>query len=260
MFREKYPLAWTFHRNTSRWPFNMQPLREQTEPEAPFKEYLSAPLFPLPEPQPPTISLGEAITRRASCRRFSATPMPLPALSTLLKLAYGVQDQVFVGEQEFMERPVPSGGGLYPLELYLLVRHVDQIAPGIYHYAPQPHALEQISTTPVPPSLLGDLFMGQPYIGEAAVVLVLTTIVERSLWKYTDRGYRYILFEAGHVAQNVNLVAGGLGLGALNLGGFFDASLAALLGLDLEDEVPLYGMALGVPTTDERNMLRQPVG
>ncbi|HEY0739203.1 MAG TPA: SagB/ThcOx family dehydrogenase [Herpetosiphonaceae bacterium] len=260
MFRDKYPLAWTFHRNTSRWPFNMQPPREQTEPEAQFKEYLSAPLFPLPEPQPPMISLGEAITRRCSCRRFSAAPMSLPALSTLLKLAYGVQDQVLLGEQEFMERPVASGGGLYPLELYLFVQRVDQIAPGVYHYAPQPHALEQLSATPVPSPLLGDLFMGQPYVGDAAVVLVLTTIVERSLWKYTDRGYRYILFEAGHVAQTVNLVAGGLGLGALNLGGFFDANMAALLGLDLEDEVPLYGLAVGVPTTGDRNELRQPAG
>jgi SagB-type dehydrogenase family enzyme len=111
----------------------------------------------------------------------------------------------------------------------------------------------------LPRPLLGDLFMGQPYIGDAAAVIVLTTVLERTLWKYSDRGYRYILLEAGHVAQNLNLVASGLGLGALNLGGFFDANLAALLGLDPEAEVPLYGIAVGTPGDEERNQRRQPI-
>ncbi|HEX6292270.1 MAG TPA: SagB/ThcOx family dehydrogenase [Herpetosiphonaceae bacterium] len=260
MFRAKYPIAWTFHRNTSRWPFGMQALPEQAVPEAPFKEYLGATLVALPEPQPPMMALGDVIAGRCSCRRFGDLPLKLADLATLLKLAYGVQNHLVLDEQECLERPVPSGGGLYALELYVLAQHVEQIAPGIYHYAALPHALEQLSPLALPPASIGDLFMGQPYVGQAGAVVVLTSVLERSLWKYADRGYRYLLLEAGHVAQNLNLVACGLGLGSLNLGGFFDANIAGVLGLDLEQEVPLYAVAVGVPGGDERNDLRQPTG
>jgi SagB-type dehydrogenase family enzyme len=82
--------------------------------------------------------------------------------------------------------------------------------------------------------------------------------LERSLWKYTDRGYRYVLFEAGHVAQNVNLVAESLGLGSLNLGGFFDDRIAALLGIDTNEEVPVYGTGLGIPAHGDRSVIRYP--
>jgi SagB-type dehydrogenase family enzyme len=258
MFRAKYPIAWTFHRNTSRWPSNTQAVLEQTEPEAPFKEYFNAPLIPLPEPQPLSTPLGDTILNRFSCRRFEDAPLKLADLSTLLRLAYGIQDHLLVGDVEFLGRPVPSGGGLYALELYLLARRVEHVAPGIYHYAVLPHALEQMSAAELPQALVADLFMGQPYVADSAVVVILTTVLERSLWKYADRGYRYILFEAGHVAQNFNLIACGLGLGSLNLGGFFDAHLASLLGLDLEQEVPLYGIALGVPAQEYPNKLYEP--
>ena len=96
------------------------------------------------------------------------------------------------------------------------------------------------------------MFLGQPYLSGASAVVVLAAVVERSLWKYEDRGYRYLLLEAGHVAQNLNLCATGLGLGCLNLGGFFDEDVAALLRLDDDHEVVLYGIAVGPPQSDSR--------
>ena len=48
-----------------------------------------------------------------------------------------------------------------------------------------------------------------------------------------------------------------MGLASLNLGGFYDSDLAALLDLDLEAEVPLYATAVGVPSIGDRNELRQ---
>ena len=74
--------------------------------------------------------------------------------------------------------------------------------------------------------LTAEMFLGQPYLSDAAAVVVLTAVVERSLWKYEDRGYRYLLLEAGHVAQNVNLCAHGTRARILNLGGFFDEDVS----------------------------------
>ena len=68
--------------------------------------------------------------------------------------------------------------------------------------------------------------------------------------KYLDRGYRYMLFEAGHSFQNMNLMAMACDLGSMNIGGFFDSDVSKVLGIDMEEEVPLYAMAVGVPDGD----------
>ena len=39
-------------------------------------------------------------------------------------------------------RTVPSGGALYPLELYVAARRVDGLDEALYHYDPLRHVLE----------------------------------------------------------------------------------------------------------------------
>jgi SagB-type dehydrogenase family enzyme len=201
-----------------RWPFNWLEPPEDTCSEPAFKEYFGVPALPLPEAVLPKISLQGAIAARLSCRRFMGAPLTMLQLATVLKCAYGVQGKTLSGDMELLERPVPSGGGLYPLELYALVQNVEGVEPGIYHYAALHHMLEQVQPVRLSKPAVSRLFMDQPYITGAAVIVVLVAVVERCLWKYGDRGYRYILFEAGHVAQNVNLVSSALELGSLNLG------------------------------------------
>jgi SagB-type dehydrogenase family enzyme len=258
VFRDRHPLSWTYHKNTGRWPHNLQSPAESAAPHAPFKENLGAPTSRLPAPRFPPISLAQAIAGRFSCRRFTSDALDLNDLATLLAAAYGIRGRAQFGEQEFLERPVPSGGGLYPLELYILARNVAGLATGVFHYAALAHAIEQIRALPLPELFLSELFLGQPYAAAGAAIVVLTAVLERSLWKYGDRGYRYILFEAGHVAQNLNLTATALGLGSCNLAGFFDTDLAALLAVDEELEIPLYAVALGNPAHGTTIELRQP--
>ena len=259
MFHNRWPLAWSYHHNTQRWPFNVQPIPDEPNPEPPFKEYLDRPMTALPAPIPLEISVQQAIAARLSCRRFSSGAVELGDLSTVLATGYGVRSRVFLDEFEMLERLVPSGGGLYPLELYLLIRNVPGLAPGVAHYASLGHGLETVREIELPGSLVTELFMGQDYLAQASVIVVMTAVLQRSLWKYGDRGYRYILMEAGHVAQNMNIAAACLGLGSLNLGGFFDQDLGGLLGIDSDIEVPIYGVALGQPATDDRSLARRPI-
>jgi SagB-type dehydrogenase family enzyme len=257
VFRDDHPLAWTYHRNTCRWPFNMHGLNVPRSSMAAFKEHPGAPLIPLPPPDALTTPLGDVMVMRQSCRRFLPEAISLASLGTVLRLTYGV-----LGEAEsfdgFLERPVPSGGALYPLELYVLVQRVQEARVGVLHYLPLVHAVEVLHDEPLPRLLTSELFLGQPYLADAAGILVISAVVERSMWKYEDRGYRYILLEAGHVAQNAILSAYGLGLAALPLGGFFDDDLGALLRLDGDHEIALYGVALGVPAPVDRNQRRLP--
>lgn len=80
------------------------------------------------------------------------------------------------------------------------------------------------------------------------MIVFITAIFERSVFKYGDRGYRFIFLEAGHVAQNMNLVCAALGLGCVNIGGFFDREIDDLLDLDGITHSTLYMLALGRKT------------
>jgi SagB-type dehydrogenase family enzyme len=256
MFREMFPIAWAFNRNTSNSPDQVGS-PTPIEPVAPFKEYATAQLVPLPAPGKLKGSLGAAIRARLSCRQFEDHPLPLRTLSTLLHASYGIQGQVLLDEHEMLTRPVPSGGGLYPLEVYLLVREVKGLEPGTYHYAVLDHTLERLELAPVPASRLMEIFMDQAYAADAALVVILTAILARSMVKYADRGYRLILLEAGHTIQNLNLATTSLGWGSVNLAGFWDAELGAVLDLDREVEVPVYATAVGKPRQVSADVLRR---
>jgi SagB-type dehydrogenase family enzyme len=85
----------------------------------------------------------------------------------------------------------------------------------------------------------------QEFLGAANVCFVLSAIFQRARWKYRKRAYRYVLLEAGHIAQNLYLEATSLGLGACAVGAFMDGSLNDLLGLDGVEEAALYIISVG---------------
>lgn len=257
VFRHRHPIAWSYHRNTSRWPFNMHELNPPTYEVPPFKELDGAVTIGLPSPELPTREFAEAIAARCSCRRFDNSELPLRDLSTLLHASYGILgSREFDGE--FLERPVPSGGGLYPLELYLLNQRIEGLDGGVYHYVPVGHLLEVVHEHALPRLLTAEMFQGQPYLADCAAIVVITAVVERSLWKYEDRGYRYILMEAGHVGQNLNLCAAAMDLATLNLGGFFDHDILGIIRADADEEIALYAIAVGRALPLDRMDVRRP--
>jgi SagB-type dehydrogenase family enzyme len=260
MFPYRYPTAWFFHRSTIHTAWNLEPAADTpvfvkpdcgyAQPGA-FKRYSAATLVNLPAPEPATMALGKALAERASCRRFAPRPLTVAQLSAVLKAAYGVCGEAPAEGTRLCERPVPSAGGCYSLEVYLLLWNVEGIRSGTYHYEPIQHALECLRGEP-PRSKIPSLFLDQPYLADAGALVILTAVVERQLYRYGDRGYRYLLIEAGHVAQNVGLVAAAIDVGCLNLGGFLDDTVAALLNLEQDCEVALYGIALGTRAAQDR--------
>lgn len=157
-------------------------------------------------------------------------------LAALLQGAYGITET----DAGVHRRAAPSAGGLYPLEQYLITR------AGIAHYVTRDHALEHVAAPPAPGEITA-CFFGQTWAEAAAAVIVLTAVFARTQAKYGPRGYRFALLEAGHVAQNICLLAEERGLGAVCLGGFIDSKLNALLGVDGREEGALYAVAVGYP-------------
>lgn len=143
-------------------------------------------------------------------------------------------------------RAAPSGGAVYPLEVYLVVAAVDGLDAGIYHYAIDRHALELLRS-----GTFGEVLVSaasdHATFTRAAVTLVLAGIFGRSHFKYGERGYRFTLLEAGHICQNMLLTVTELGLGAVPVGGFIDEDVNALIDLDGVDESVLYLIPVGRP-------------
>ena len=87
---------------------------------------------------------------------------------------------------------------------------------------------------------------GQEMMATAGVVLVLSAVFGRSQWRYQERAYRYVLLEAGHISQNIYLVATALGLGTCAIGAFHDQGYDQIIGVDGEKESVIYLMPVGI--------------
>jgi SagB-type dehydrogenase family enzyme len=194
------------------------------------------PSYRLPSPRQPRCSLWRALDRRRSRRDFNGGALARRSLATLLDAGYGLR----AGSR----RTVPSGGALYPLELYVAAHEIDDVAAGVYRYDPRRHALEELDRSDPWPRLEGASPFPGLLDGAAAVLLVLA-VFGRTRFKYGQRGVRFVLLEAGHVVQNVVLAATALDLPALPLGGFYDAQVDALLDADGVEESVVYGVVLG---------------
>ncbi|MGZ4290320.1 MAG: SagB/ThcOx family dehydrogenase [Gaiellaceae bacterium] len=202
----------------------------------PVRSNPQLPSIVLPEPQPPVTSLWSTMQARRSDPPSAFHPLRLTALATILAAGYGVSAPG--------RRTVPSGGALYPLELYVAVERVEGLEPGLLHFDPLRHVLE-VRHEGTRSDLLETATPLPGLLTNAAAVVFLTAVFWRSRLKYGLRGYRFALLEAGHVVQNVVLMASALGVPALPLGGYYDTCVEKLLGVDGVDESIVYGVSLG---------------
>ena len=233
-------LSRLYHLNSEPW------VNENPVPNAPFlqmtKSYANAARIALPETPLGTV---DALARaRKSQRAFVDEPMTLETFAALLRTAYAAEDPATDKSSRLLRRPVPSAGGLYPLEVYALVRSVAGIPAGVYHYDAVGDDLAVLSTDPWQDEA-AKAFLTWEFVAHAPVVICLGADFARTQTKYGARGYRFVLFEAGHVTQNICLSAQEQGLASLCLGGFYDGVLNRMFGLD--------GQAEAIPHKSERH-------
>lgn len=196
----------------------------------------------LPEPKVGGMPVEEAISKRRSVRDYSTQPLNLLQISQLLHSAQGI-----TGEWNGLElRSAPSAGALYPYEIYLIVNHVENLPPGIYHYGVEDHQLERMAEGDFRKAIL-EAGLGQESLATAAVNVVLAAVFERVTRKYGDRGMRFVYMEAGHISQNIYLQSVSLGLGSVAIGAFSDRKMNQLIGMDGVKEAVIYLQSVGYP-------------
>ncbi|MBI2641937.1 SagB/ThcOx family dehydrogenase, partial [Candidatus Roizmanbacteria bacterium] len=135
-------------------------------------------------------------------------------------------------------------GARYPLEIYLVVLNCFNLDEGLYHYNVKENILELLLKKDLS-ELLSKATGGEFWIKSIGVVFIITGVLDRTRIKYGDRGYRFVLIEAGHLAQNICLKATEFGLGTCPIGGFIDDEVNQLLDIHIQKEFTLYLIAIG---------------
>lgn len=215
----------------NKWPDSWKVIR--------YKNYKLFPIIKLPVVQGVLWSLTQQRQSRKRPLPENRRYVTLENLSYIIRSSYGLQTNSVVDERQ-EKRVVPSAGHRYPLEIYvLLFRDTVDLQAGIYHYGVKDHVLEPVRIAPFTTKEI-DIFSAEVAAKDANGVVCISAIFKRTIEKYGSRGYRYILFEAGHVAQNMLLAATEKDVALTPIGGSSERSFEHVIGLNSSYEGVVY--------------------
>ncbi len=208
-----------------------------------YKSYPASKTVQLPSQfQNSTFNFTEVLRRRKSIRTFSPKPLSMVDLAFLLWASTGIQRT----EHNYEFRTAPSAGALYPIETYVATNNVEELNQGIYHYNIENHLLEEIELGSFG-NKLAHAALDQQMCADSSIVLIWTAVFGRSKWKYSQRAYRYIYLDAGHVSENLALAATSINCGSCQVGAFFDDEINSIVGVDGTEESAICLSVIGHP-------------
>lgn len=182
-------------------------------------------------------SLEEALAKRRSVRQFSNRPLGFAQVGQLAWAGQGIT------EPQRGLRTAPSAGEIYPIELYFATPE------GLFVYQPRQHTLEQTITQDIRGALAAAASM-QEFVARAGCDIIVAGSSRKLASQFRDKARTYMLLEAGHVAQNIQLQAVCLGLGSVPLGGIDTRAVARVCKLSKNLEA-IYVISVGYPVTQQ---------
>ena len=203
----------------------------------------------------PTVALpssGDTDTRlaallaRQSFREFLDRPV---ALADLARLLEGMCSQPIAGAP-LPKLMYPSGGALYPVQLYVNVKpgRVEGLAAGLYYLDPDDHSLCRIHDQPAPETIHGDYNRAFAAASAFDLLLVANPDVVGAL--YPDLARDFCLLEAGAISQLLRERAPDAGLGLCAVGSIAFEPVREALGL-AAGAIFLHGL-IGGPIAPEQ--------
>jgi len=244
-FFKENKLSELFHENSKIFHFGPRiELLYEDVTKIHFKEYPRAKKIELSKNFEKNSSLEKILESRFSKRDFNQKAITINEISKILFYSGGIMRFEQRENIDTSRRSYPSAGARYPLEIYTIIVRSKEIEPGIYHYNVLSHSLEEIKRGKYIEEMMKLIHPEQKSFKDASLFIVITANFSRTQNKYDERGYRFILLEAGHLGQNICLITNSLGLGACPIGGFLDDNLDELLDLD-KGESSIYLFAVG---------------
>lgn len=189
------------------------------------------------------------MSRRRTDRIMLDEPIELDQLSDCFLFSLAIT--AMIEDPQVVDLPLkmtPSGGGRNPYEGYVCARNVNGLASGVYHYSAFERTLGVVRDE-TPPDF-GALLGNQAWASTAAAVIFLVANFDRPMWKYHHpAAYKVTLIEAGHIAQNISLVATAHGLVANPSGALSQDLVEKTLRVRGVNQSVVYALVLGVPAS-----------
>jgi SagB-type dehydrogenase family enzyme len=205
-----------------------------------YKSYPRMEQFPLSEPELLNTTLSEVLQKRKSYEGGTeSSAISNNDWGTLLGLSLRKRSGS-------TSRNYPSGGGLYPVETYIVGNVLESQPKAVFHYEPAAHSLEKLWDLPTDLDLKE--FDRMPKDLFFSAFIIFTSVWKRSAAKYGDLAYSHGLLEAGHMSENILLTATALGLLSRPIAGFNDELIIRQLDLEPRDEQAVHGIALSRPS------------
>lgn len=179
-------------------------------------------------------SLVEALNKRKSSKKLVSDGKTNQAeLGTFLKWSAGKSET----REQF--RYYPSAGQLYLNQIFVHIHTVAGLESGWYGYNADEHSLVNIDI-----SFHANDAMVQNDMHYHYCVIVAADL-KYAIHNYGERGYRFSLLEAGHIVQNMMLVAASLDKGIAPIGGFDDKEINRHLRIGEDRFSTLYLIPIG---------------
>jgi SagB-type dehydrogenase family enzyme len=234
-------MEWTKYRYLS------TPDQEKHVPQPPLEIPAdpAKPIIDLPKPETIRVQprdLRMAIEERQSIRTYVKEPVSLAELAFLLWCTQGVKK---VAGTSATFRTVPSAGARHAFETYLLINDVEGLEPGLYRYLALTHRLQQIDPDPTLHLRIAEACLDQQFIMRCGVVFLWVAVPYRMTWRYSERGYRELHKDAGHVCQNLYLAASAVDCGVCAIAAYDDDRMHAILGIDGVNQFLIYLATVG---------------
>lgn len=188
----------------------------------------------------------QVLETRKSIRVWGTRAISDRQLGEFLYRCFRVREIIPTTDIELSDRPYPSGGASYEIEVYLAIERCENIAAGLYHYCPQAHVLEKIAEkTDEVKTLLENAGKATGEDNLPQVLIILAARFGRVSWAYESVAYSLILKHVGVLYQTMYLVATAMDLAPCAIGAGNSTLFATIADTDYYSESSVGEFILG---------------
>lgn len=181
--------------------------------------------------------IGATMTLRRSIRKYECNIMSKQELSNILYYAQGISGEINLsgnmgGNNRIKLRNTPSGGGLYPVNLYMYLSNVSGVKEGIYLYYPYCHGIKPINLDVQNINKYDFAEFGSIIANNLNIFFIYVFNMYINSRKYGDAGAAFAFIEAGEIGENIQMISTAIGYGSCDIGGYEKQYLENMLRID----------------------------
>ncbi|MBC1480945.1 SagB/ThcOx family dehydrogenase [Listeria seeligeri] len=174
---------------------------------------------------------SKTLEQRHSTRSFVFENMDFSIFSNIMHFSFGISSRKLnFNDVQSTTRYYSSGGGLYPIDIYIYVNNVSGISKGIYKYQPYSNSLYPLNIDKVDAK---SFFIGDNIDTQNMNFCVFFEYsINRNYVKYGELSLLNTFVELGGMSHNFDLVCHSMHYSTCPIAGFNKSSVEKFLFLD----------------------------